>query len=90
MAEAVGLRRDEAAAQWVSLVLLAGSFLLFLLQLPEVLPRHVEFSAWTYVPGLLAMMVAVWKKADHVAMLAIFWMSTFFMIDVFYGVSFFA
>lgn len=90
MAEAIGLRRDEAAGQWVSAVLLAGGFLLFLVQLPGVTANAaVDFSPYTYVAPLLAMFVAMWKKADHVAWLAIAWLSVFFMIDVFYGVGFF-
>jgi hypothetical protein len=89
MAEAVALRKDEEAGFYVSAVLLAGSFVLFLLQLPDVIARTSEFSAWIYVPGLLAFFVALWKRADHVAVLTMFWMSVFFMIDLYYGVSLF-
>ncbi|HEV8360125.1 MAG TPA: hypothetical protein VGR28_06695 [Candidatus Thermoplasmatota archaeon] len=89
MAETAGLRRDEQAGLWVSVLLLAGMFLLFLLQLPAVMARQTEFSAWLYVPGVLAFGVALWKRADAVAVLAMFWVSLYFMIDVFYGVSFF-
>lgn len=87
MAEAVGLTKDEAAAQWVAVLLLAGSFVLFLLQLPAVMARTAHFSPYIYVPGLLAMFLGIWKKADHVAMLAIFWLSLFFMVDLFYGIG---
>ena len=89
MVEAAPMRVDEQAGQWVAVALLAGMFILFLLQLPQVLGHHSKFSPWLYVPGLLAMFVALWKRADHLAWLSIFWLSTYFMIDVYYGVSLF-
>jgi hypothetical protein len=90
MAEAVGMSREETAAQVVSIVLLAGSIALALLQVPEVAARTIEFSAWIYVPGLLAMFLGIWQRQDHVVWMAIAWLSIFFMVDVYYGVSFFA
>jgi hypothetical protein len=90
MVEAVGLSRDEAAGQWVGVLLLGGGFLLFLVQLPAVIAHTAHFSPYTYIPGVLAFFVGLWKKADHIAMLAGFWLSLFFMIDVFYGISLFA
>lgn len=89
MAEVAPIRRDEQLALWLSALLLAGGFLLFLVQLPSVVARAQEFSPWLYVPPLLALLVAVWKRADGVAWLTIFWLGIFFMIDVFYGVGFF-
>lgn len=89
MVEAVGLRRDEEVALYVGIVLLGGMFALFLLQLPEVMAGGREFSPWLYVPGILAFFVAAWKKADSLAWLSVAWLSTYFMIDVFFGVSFF-
>jgi hypothetical protein len=89
MGETVGASRDEQAAALVAVVLLAGSFLLFLLMLPSVLHHEQRFSPWIYLPGLLAFFLAVWKKADHVANLAIVWMSLFFMVDLVYGLSLF-
>lgn len=89
MAEAVGLSREESAALYVSVVLLAGSVVLALLQMPGVASGRSEFSPWVYVPSLLSFFVAAWKKADHVVWMNIAWLSVFFMVDVFYGVSFF-
>jgi hypothetical protein len=89
MAETVGATRDEQAGLWVSVVLIVGSFLLFLLQMPAVSAGHGHFSPWIYVPGVLSFFVAAWKKADAVAWLAIAWMSLFFMIDVYYGTGLF-
>lgn len=89
MVETVGLRRDEEAGLWVSTVLLAGSFILFLVQLPDVMARTAEFSPWIYVPIGLAFGVAAWKRADSIVWLSVFWGSVFFMVDVFYGVGFF-
>lgn len=89
MAETVTLTRDEQAGLWLSAVMLAGMFILFLLQLPSVLAHTDKFSPWLYVPGVLAFLVALWKKADAVAMLAMFWVSVYFMIDLYFGVSLF-
>lgn len=89
MAESVGMTRDETAALYVSIVLLAGSVLLVFVQLPDVLAGTTEFSPWIYVPGLLAFFVAAWKRQDHVVWLTIAWMSIYFMIDVYYGNSLF-
>lgn len=89
MGETVGVTRDEQAGLWVSVVLLVGSFLLFLLQMPAVTAHHGHLSPWIYVPGVLAFFVAAWKKADAVVWLAILWMSLFFMIDVYYGTGLF-
>jgi hypothetical protein len=89
MAEAVGMARDEQAGLWVSVILLAGMFVLFLLQLPGVMAHAHRFSPWLYVPGLLAFFVAAWKKSDAVVMMSIFWLSLYFMIDLYFGVSLF-
>jgi hypothetical protein len=90
MAESAVVTQDERVAAWVAMILLAGSFVLFLLMLPAVVHNQARFSPWIYVPGVLSFFVAVWKKADAVVNLAILWLSVFFIIDLIYGVSFFA
>lgn len=89
MAEAVGMSREETAALYVCVVLLAGSLIMALVQMPGVVAGQHEFSPWIYVPGLLAFFVGAWQKHDHVVWMAIAWLSIFFMVDVYYGVSFF-
>lgn len=90
MAEAVGLSREESAALYVSVVLLAGSVILALLQMPAVAGGTQEFSPWIYVPGLLSFFVALWKRQDHVVWMAIAWLSVFAMVDIVYGVGYFS